>query len=159
MVIVRPTIRHATPADLKGVVSCLAAAFEPYRADYTSAAFNDTVPTVEGCEARLRDMTILVAQDGDGSVIGTIACQRVSPQEGHIRGMAVLPHHHGRGVAEALLTAAEAQLRAQKCPRATLDTTKYLLRAIRFYERNGYVATGRLSDFYGMTLIEYAKDI
>jgi GNAT superfamily N-acetyltransferase len=153
------TIRRATIADVDGIVSCLHAAFEPYRADYTHGAFNDTVLTIESCAARLREMCILVARGEDESVVGTIACQRVSPEEGHVRGMAVLPQYHGRGVAEALLAAAEAELRAQKCQRVTLDTTKYLLRAMCFYERNGYAATGRLSDFFGMTLIEYAKTI
>lgn len=153
------TIRPATVNDVEGVVSCLHAAFEPYRSDYTEGAFSDTVLTVETAKARLREMSILVAADRNGNVVGTIACQKVSPQEGHIRGMAVLPGHHGTGVAEALLFAAESELRRQGCGRVTLDTTQYLERAIRFYERNGYVATGRLGDFFGMTLIEYAKNI
>jgi ribosomal protein S18 acetylase RimI-like enzyme len=41
----------------------------------------------------------------------------------------------------------------------TLDTTRPLQRAIRFYERHGYRQTGRVSDFYGMELIEYAKEL
>ena len=32
-------------------------------------------------------------------------------------------------------------------------------RAIRFYERHGYRPTGRVSDFFGMELIEYAKEL
>ena len=139
-------------------MACLAAAFEPYRADYTTGAFNDTVLTVETCRARLREMTILIAEQ-DGRVVGTVACQKVSGQEGHVRGMAVSPTHHGSGVAEALLTAAEEELRTVRCSRVTLDTTEYLQRAICFYERNGYVATGRVSEFFGMRLIEYAKNI
>lgn len=145
--------------DLEGVVSCLATAFEPYRSDYTDGAFNDTVLTVETAEARLREMSILIAEGRNGNVVGTIACQKVSSQEGHVRGMAVLPALHGTGVAEALLSAAESELGKQGCGRVTLDTTRYLKRAIRFYERNGYVATGRLADFFGMTVIEYAKSI
>ncbi len=73
--------------------------------------------------------------------------------------MAVVPSYHGTGVAEGLLAAAETELRGRRCSRITLDTTQYLLRAIRFYERNGYLATGRVSEFFGMALIEYAKDV
>ena len=31
--------------------------------------------------------------------------------------------------------------------------------AIRFYERNGYVASGRVGDFFGMPLYEYLKPL
>jgi hypothetical protein len=41
----------------------------------------------------------------------------------------------------------------------TLDTTWPLQRAIRFYERQGYAATGRETDFFGMPLYEYAKPL
>jgi hypothetical protein len=30
---------------------------------------------------------------------------------------------------------------------------------MRFYERHGYRRSGRVQDFFGMPLIEYAKDI
>jgi len=80
-------------------------------------------------------------------------------RSGHIRGMAVLPDYQGKGAADQLLHAAEAALRAAGCTRVTLDTTAPLQRAIRFYERNGYRATGHVSDFYGMELFEYEKDL
>lgn len=80
-----------------------------------------------------------------------------SVKDGHIRGMAVLPAWQGRGVADELLAAVEDELRRLGCARATLDTTAPLARAIRFYQRHGYRATGRVADFYGMPLYEYAK--
>jgi len=64
-----------------------------------------------------------------------------------------------RLIADRLLHAAEAELRALGCSRATLDTTRPLERPIRFYERSGYRATGAVSDFFGMPLFEYAKDL
>jgi GNAT superfamily N-acetyltransferase len=60
-------------------------------------------------------------------------------------------------VGAGLLAVAERYLARQGCSRITLDTTQVLQRAIRFYERNGYVATGHVSDFFGMPLYEYAK--
>jgi GNAT superfamily N-acetyltransferase len=153
------TIQAARRDDLPGVVACLAAAFEPYRASYTPGAFDDTVPTVEACERRLKEMTILVAKEGAGVIIGTIACQRVKPGEGHLRGMAVQPGIEGRGVAKNLLAAAEAELRALDCTRVSLDTTEPLGRAIRFYEEHGYAPTGTVADFFGMPLFEYAKNL
>jgi GNAT superfamily N-acetyltransferase len=63
------------------------------------------------------------------------------------------------GTAAELLHAAERYLRSQRCTRVTLDTTAPLQRAIRFYERNGYRASGRVIDFFGMPLYEYVKDL
>jgi GNAT superfamily N-acetyltransferase len=77
--------------------------------------------------------------------------------EGHLRGMAVLPGWQGTGVADRLLAEIEAHLKRQGCTRITLDTTEPLERAMRFYERHGYSRSGRISDFFGMRLLEYHK--
>jgi putative acetyltransferase len=99
-----------------------------------------------------------VAVTPDGEVVGTIASQRASDAEGHLRGMAVLPAWHGAGVADALLNAADHSLRARGCARISLDTTAPLARAVRFYERHGFRASGRVGDFFGMPLFEYIKE-
>jgi GNAT superfamily N-acetyltransferase len=151
--------RRAGRGDLPGVVACLAAAFEAYRGSYTPGAYEDTVPTAGGIEQRFRDMTILVVEDGAGRIIGTISYHFLGPGVGHLRGMGVAPEHQGRQVAERLLVAAESGLRALGCSRVTLDTTAPLERAIGFYTRHGYRATGGESDFFGMTLYEYAKPL
>ena len=73
--------------------------------------------------------------------------------------MAVTPARHGQGVAGRLLEAVEDELRARGCAVATLETTEPLRRAIRFYERNGYRASGRVTDFFGMPIFEYVKPL
>lgn len=153
-------VRPAAAGDVDAMRACLLAAFEPYRADYTPGAFLDTVPDPEAIARRLREMTLLVATSaaaGAARVVGTIGHQVLEPGVGHLRGMAVLPAFQGRGVAERLLAAAEAALAAGGCRRVTLDTTRPLARAIRFYERQGYRPTGVVTDFHGMPLFEYAK--
>ena len=154
-------VRPAAAGDVDAVRACLLAAFEPYRADYTRGAFLDTVPDPEAIARRLREMTLLVATSGAAAgaarVVGTIGHLVVEPGAGHLRGMAVLPAFQGQGVAERLLAAAEADLAARGCRRVTLDTTRPLARAIRFYERLGYRPTGMVADFHGMPLFEYAK--
>ncbi len=152
-------IRHAATTDIEAVRRCLVAAFEPYRARYTPGAFEDTVPTVEELAGRFREMTVLVAEDESGEIVGTIAHQLTRSGEAHLRGMAVDPRRQGSGIAERLLGAAERELNAQGCQRVTLDTTEPLQRAIRFYRRCGYEATGRETDFFGMALFEYAKSL
>jgi len=150
------TVRTATAADAQGVLDCLQAAFQPYRELYTPPAYADTVLAPQTVLERLRTMHLFVAVNAHGEVIGTIGGV-ASAAEGHIRGMAVLPGWQGRGVAKALLLAVEAELLARGCVRITLDTTQPLQRAIRFYERHGYRATGAVQDFFGMQLFEYAK--
>jgi ribosomal protein S18 acetylase RimI-like enzyme len=153
------TVRAATEHDIAGIVACLAAAFEPYRDRYTAGAFADTVPDARGVRERLDAMRVFVADAGTGVVTGTIACLAVGGGEGHLRGMAVLPELASRGIADALLGAAEEELRRRGCTRVTLDTTAPLQRAIRFYARQGFRPTGRVSDFFGMSLYEYEKPL
>ena len=105
----------------------------------------------------MSSMSIFVAVDSAGAICGTIGCSLAAEGEGHLRGMAVLPEQQGKGLAEALLERAESHLLDCGCSRVTLDTTAPLERAIRFYQRHGYHPTGRITEFFGMPLYEYAK--
>ena len=150
-------VRRASECDAEGILACLGAAFEPYREFYSREGFEDTTLTRETIYSRLREMAVFVAQDASGEVIGTIGCKMADREEGHLRGMAVRSAWQGRGVAAQLLGVAEAELRARGCQRVTLDTTAPLKRAMRFYERNGYRASGKVGDYHGMPLFEYVK--
>lgn len=151
------SVRTASAQDSEGILNCLHAAFAPYRSMYTPAAYEDTVLNSESLQIRLRTMTVLVADSG-GGVIGTISCA-MTGEEGHLRGMAVQPSWLGKNVARRLLEAAERQLRDERCTRVTLDTTEPLGRAMRFYEKHGYRKSGRVSDFFGMPLHEFVKNL
>lgn len=148
-------LRKAGADDSAGILACLGAAFECYRADYTPPAFADTVLDSQTIRRRLQRMCVFVAVAGSG-VIGTIACE-AHGAEGHLRGMAVFPEWQGAGLAPALLRTAEDQLRRDGCTHVTLDTTQPLKRAIRFYEKHGFSASGQVSDFFGMPLYRYSK--
>jgi GNAT superfamily N-acetyltransferase len=152
-------VRPATAADAGGILACLAEAFAPFRAEYTTGAFADTVPTPEALVWRFAAMHLFVAEDPSGGVAGTVAASVSSDGEGHLRGMAVRAAWQGRGVAAHLLASAESLLAEQGCRRVTLDTTAPLTRAVAFYRHHGYAPTGRVQDFFGMRLYEYAKDL
>lgn len=152
-------IRRATPNDVQTVLECLRSAFEPYQDRYTPDAYRDTTLTAETIGERMATMSVLVAVASDGQVVGTIASVITDPGVGHLRGMAVLPAWQGAGVAALLLEAAERELRAKSCSVVTLDTTEPLRRATRFYVKHGYRASGRVSDFYGMPIFEYVKEL
>ena len=151
------SVRRATPEYATAVLDCLHAAFEPYRGLYTPAAFADTVLTPGTVAERLATMAVFVAARVVAEVVGTVACHLVAEGEGHLRGMAVRPGWQGRGVVEELLGAAESELRRAGCGHVSLDTTRPLARAVRFYEAHGFRASGRVSDFFGMELFEYVK--
>jgi GNAT superfamily N-acetyltransferase len=154
------SIRRAGISDAEAIHRCLLAAFEPYRERYTPGAFGDTVPEPDGIRERLRTMAIFVAHaSAPGEVVGTIGCQQVEDGSGHLRGMAVHPVWHGRGVAAALLAEAERELRRRGIRRVNLHTTRPLERAARFYEGRGFVRTGVIEDFFGMEIIEFAKEL
>ena len=152
-------IRGATLADAAGVRDCLRLAFEPYRNRYTPGAFAETVPSDEGIRRRFAEMQVYVAVTAAGDVVGTVSCSVVSRDEGHIRGMAVHPDVLGTGVAQRLLDAAVSDLAQSGCSRVSLDTTLPLVRAVRFYERNGFRASGVVRDFFGMPLFEYVRHL
>ena len=74
-------------------------------------------------------------------------------------GMAVLAEWRGSEVAKVLLEQAESELRDLHCTAITLDTTRPLQRAIHFYEKHGFHATGEVNSFFGMELFAYRKKI
>lgn len=150
-------IRPAVNTDAPGILDCLAAAFAPYQTQYSAPAFADTVLNHETLCARFQRMHILVAT-ADGNVVGTIS-GTFHADQGHLRGMAVLPDWRGSGLAAKLLAAIETYLHSQGCKRITLNTTEPLAPAMKFYEKNGYRRSGDIKDFFGMPLIEYAKEI
>jgi ribosomal protein S18 acetylase RimI-like enzyme len=153
------SIRRATLDDAPGILECLRAAFEPYRDRYTPEAFADTVLSPGTIQSRLIGMSVFVAVSCSGAIVGTVGGSRVGQAEGHIRGMAVHPDVAGTGVAHSLLQAVENELRQRGCTRLSLDTTTPLERAVRFYVRNGFRATGVIRDFFGMPLFEYVKQL
>ena len=149
-------IERATGADAAGIEHCLRSAFEVYRERYTPGAYQDTVPTEQGVHDRLDTMIVLIARAPSGFVVGTVGGS-VHDEEGHLRGMAVLPEWQEQGVAQRLLDGIERELAAAGCQTVSLDTTLPLTRAIAFYERNGYRASGLVTDFFGMPLHDYRK--
>ena len=154
-------IRPATDddEDATAILKCLATAFEPYKKDYAPSAFTDTVLTNETVHVRLQQMHVLLASVA-GNVVGTVAAAwHPDTREGHLRGMAVLPEWHGRGVAAKLLTAIEDWLLSRGCKRITLNTTLPLAAAMKFYEKHGYHRSGNIGDFFGMPLIEYERNL
>jgi SAM-dependent methyltransferase/ribosomal protein S18 acetylase RimI-like enzyme len=152
-------IRVANLDDCGALLECLALAFAPYRQAYTPGAFADTVLDAQTLRHRLNEMTVLVAITTENRLVGTVSYKLQDNGEAHIRGMAVRPDWQGSPVAQRLLARVEWDLRDRGSRAMTLGTTAVLRQAIRFYEKNGFQATGEVSDFFEMDLFSYRKEL
>jgi len=151
-------IRAAELDDAKGIHDVLQAAFEEFRSFYSLEGFDDTVMTEELAIKRIKEMTVYVAVDEDNKIIGTIGWQKISNEEGHIRGMAVHPNRQGKNSpAIDLLQKVELDAHSKGCTFLTLDTTEILKRAQAFYRKSGFTETGKTGDFFGSIIYEYIK--
>jgi len=151
-------VRPAHVADAERIAECLTLAFVPFRDQYSEGAYQDTVLTNEAVRERMAHMTVYVAVVPSGEIVGTLAVGLLHGK-GHLRGMAVRPEWQGQHVAHQLLARAEEDLRGKGCTHVTLGTTSPLHNAIRFYEKNGFKSTGKTTDFFGMSLRQYLKDL
>lgn len=153
-------IQKAKPKDAQGIHEVILTAFEEFRYFYSPEGFTDTVMSEKAVEKRIEKMTIYIAVDQNGGIIGTIGWKKLSEKEGHIRGMAVHPKMQGKeSPAPDLLRKVEEDARSQGCSFLTLDTTEVLQRAQNFYRKNGFRKTNKTSDFFGATVYEFAKKI
>ncbi|MBD3353149.1 MAG: GNAT family N-acetyltransferase [Candidatus Lokiarchaeota archaeon] len=153
------SVRKATVEDASAIHEILNAAFEKYRSYYTEEGFADTILSPQGVMERLQKMELYVAVIGNEKIVGTIGWTRITDEEAHIRGMAVHPDYHGTGIATALLKRTEQEIEKAGCNYITLDTTEVLKRAQRFYQKQGYERTGKVSDFFGMPIFEFSKKL
>ena len=116
----------------------------------TPLAYGSTFPREAGMSgeqwrARMKDSTSWLAFDGElplGSVTLFHAPDQ-PPGEAYLVAMWVASHARGSGVADALLAALVEDARSSGVHRVVLDVADGNERARGFYERWGFVATGR----------------
>ncbi len=153
-------IRIAKYRDAKEIHKVILSAFEEYRHFYTPEGFADTVMSEEAVKERMEKMNLYVAVDHNRMIIGTIGWQKISENEAHLRGMAIIPDKQGNdSPAAPLLKIVEDDARSKGCNILTLDTTNILKRAQNFYKKHGFEETGKTDDFFGSIIYEYAKKL
>jgi ribosomal protein S18 acetylase RimI-like enzyme len=91
------------------------------------------------------DGTVLVADLGDGRIVGTVmlvtpsmTSEIAGPDEAEIRALAVAPGTQGMGVGRALLRSALAGAAGQGARAVVLSTQPEMRAAHRLYERAGF---------------------
>ncbi len=86
-----------------------------------------------------------VARDGD-KVLGTGALS-LKDGYGEVKSMFVDPARRGAGVADAVLSAIEAEARAENLPVLRLETSERLAAAVKLYARHGFTPCALFGDY------------
>ena len=150
----KPILRIAAPEDAEAIAAVLRESFAEYESSYTPQAYAATVSTVEEIKRRFGEGAIWVAEIG-AQIIGTVG---VVPRQNslYIRSMAILPEARGKRIGEKLLKEIEDYAAARNRLRLFLNTTPFLHRAIRLYEKFGFLVCGA-DDLFGTPLVTMEK--
>lgn len=136
------TIRQIRPSDYDRAGEI---AVEAYRRIETNL---DYVDEIRNAGERAAVVPVLVAVDGDGSLLGTVTyipgpgtplSERERDGEAGFRVLAVAPEAQGRGVGRALAEACIARARAEGRRGVAILTRPSMAAAHRLYESLGFV--------------------
>jgi GNAT superfamily N-acetyltransferase len=96
----------------------------------------------------------------EGTPVGCVGLQTVSPGLGEIKRMYVAPSARGWGLSRVLLKAVETQARATGLTRLRLETGTKQLAAIALYTHHGYRSTPPYPPFENESVSRcYAKEL
>lgn len=87
------------------------------------------------------DVVSLVAEDGEGRLLGHALVSLADDDEACLSRLYVHPHAQGKGAGSGLLEYAIAQARGRE--RMVLEVEESNIGARAFYERHGFVVSGR----------------
>lgn len=130
-------IRRAVAADAGSIASILFEAFSEFREEYTPEAFEVVTPGPDEIIRRLDEGPTWVAVK-DGEILGTVSAV-AEPEWLYIRSMAVRPTAQGFGIGYRLLDAVEEYAIENGFARLFLYTTYFSPRAIKVYEKHGFI--------------------
>jgi N-acetylglutamate synthase-like GNAT family acetyltransferase len=154
------SFRKAKISDINEIYSILLKAFEPYRKNYTSGAYNATVLSPQDIKNRiLGDEYEIYVVEIDKKITGTFSITKKEKNRLHIRTMAVNPDYQGRGIGLFILEKIDLLAKKNNIKTISLDTSKPLKRAIKFYENYGYNFTGVTHNFFQIKIYEMVRNI
>lgn len=135
------TVRRARDDELDTAGAVVA---QGYAAD--GLAHEEYLRVIADARGRARDAEVLVAVDGEGTVVGSVTfvvppspwAELSGPGEAEFRMLGVLPGARGLGVGQALVEACLARATAVGASRLRLCTQPEMLAAHRLYGRFGF---------------------
>jgi len=137
-------IRHGKPADLDALCDLENRVFASDRMSRRSLRWLLTSPSAVTVVAQSPDR---IRRDG---VIAGVAVVlfRATSRIARLYSLAVAPKHKGRGIASALLVAAEKTARSRNCQWLRLEVHEKNRAAIKVYRKAGYHEFGRHRQYY-----------
>jgi [ribosomal protein S18]-alanine N-acetyltransferase len=131
-------IRRSRPADLDALWNLESRVFETDRMSRRSLRRLIASPSALG----------IVAQAGGAIVGAALVLFRANSTIARLYSLAVAPGHTGRGIASALLAAAESGAKLRACCRVRLEVHEKNSGAITVYRKAGYHEFGRHHEYY-----------
>lgn len=152
------TFRKAQIHEINDIYLVLSKAFELYKKEYTNDAFNATTLTPIEIQDRIitQKYEIFVAVIKK-QIVGTISLLKKDEDSLHIRNMAVHPDYQKRGIGLFILNKIAEIAKSKNIKTISLDTSKPLKSAIKFYKNFGFEFTGVTKNFYGIKIFEMIK--
>ena len=152
-------VRKAVRDEAAGIADVLRQSFAEFEPLYTTNGFAATVVSAEDVARRMTEGPVWVGLCGE-TIAGTASAVIKEECGLYVRGVAVVPHLRGKGIAAALLRKVESFARTAQCQRMYLTTTPFLNGAIRLYERWGFMRVPEGDeDLFGTPLFTMAKNI
>jgi len=150
--------RKAQIEEINDIHLVLSKAFKPYKKYYTYDAFNATVlsPIIIKDRILNKKYEIFVITI-NRQIIGTVSLSMKDQDQIYIRSMAVHPDYQKRGVGLFILKKINKLAIRKNIKTISLDTSKPLKRAIKFYKNFGFKFTGTKKNFYGIDIYEMKK--
>ena len=152
-------LRRAHAGDELAISTVLLVAFRLYLPQYTPAGFAATTPSPSEVQRRMEEGPVWLAMI-ESDIVGTVSVVLRGERALYIRGMAVLPQARGQGIGNLLFELIYEYAKEHGCTKLVLSTTPFLDRAIRLYEKLGFVRTGEgPHDLHGTPLFTMEKSI
>ena len=152
-------LRRAHAGDEIALSSVLLEAFRLYLPQYTPAGFAATTPSPSEVLRRMEEGPVWLAMI-ESDIVGTVSAVLRGERALYIRGMAVLPQARGLRIGNLLFELIEEYAKEHGCTKLVLSTTPFLDRAIRLYERLGFVRTEEgPDDLHGTPLFTMEKAV
>jgi GNAT superfamily N-acetyltransferase len=150
-------LRRAQKPDAPAISLVLLNSFLEYKSQYTETGFAATTPTASDIVKRLQEGPVWLAIINDEPV-GTVSAIMQDSGVLYVRGMAVLPAARRAGIGALLIEEVERYAIVHGCNRLLLSTTPFLHRAIKLYEKLGFVRIDQgPQDLYGTPLFTMEK--
>jgi ribosomal protein S18 acetylase RimI-like enzyme len=150
-------LRRARAGDEMAISSALLEAFREYLPQYTPAGFAATTPSPKEVLRRIEEGPVWLAEV-ESEVVGTVSAVLREGSVLYVRGMAVLPQARGQRIGNLLFELIQEYAKQKGCTKLVLSTTPFLDRAIRLYERLGFVRTDEgPDDLHGTPLFTMEK--